>query len=818
MSDTQFPESSKVVVIGGGIIGCSVAYHLADMGCKDVVVLEQSQLTSGTTWHAAGLMTTYGSMSETSLEMRRYSRELYAQLEEETGQATGFQPVGFIEVASNPDYLEEQLRVSAFNRLHGIDVVEISPSEIKELFPLAETADILAGFYTATDGRINPVDVTMALAKGARMRGVKIIQNTPVTGVLTANGAVTGVCTGKGNIKAEIVVNCAGMWARQLGELAGVRIPNQAAEHYYLITDEVQGIPRNLPILEDPSRHAYYREETGGLMIGLFEPDCAPWRVDGIPEDFSFGEIPPDWDRMAPFLEHAMGRVPVSIETGIRKFFCGPESFTPDLNPIVGEAPELKNYFVAAGLNSVGIITGGGLGRVVAHWILNGTADIDITAMNIDRFHSYQCNPDYRRQRALESLGLVYKCHYPNRSSTTARDAKRSPFHDRLAAQGAYFRDISGWESPGWYAPAGEKPEIDKLSWGRENWFPWWEEEHRACREGVIAMDMTFMAKFLVQGRDAGKLLNHVSANEVDDKAGQITYTQWLNHTGKLEADLTVIKFNDEKYMVVASDTAHRHAETWLKRNIGEDQHVFVTDVTAAYGQLNIQGPKSRELLQSLTTADMSNEAFPFRGVREIDIGLARVTCVRITYVGELGYELNIPTEQAAHVYDLIMEKGKEFGLRHAGLKALASLRLEKAYRDYGHDIDNTDDPYEVGLGFAVNLNKEGDFIGKQACVEKKAAAPYAKRLVQVLVKDPEPQMYHGEIVLRNGVPVGDVRAAAYGHTLGGAVGLAMIEGDTVNKAYLDEGEWEVEIAGNTYPAEVSFRPLYDPGMERIRA
>ena len=818
MSDSKFPESSRVVIIGGGIIGCSVAYHLADMGCKDVVLLEQSQLTSGTTWHAAGLMTTYGSLSETSLEMRKYSRELYASLEQETGQATGFQAVGFIEVASNPDYLEEQLRVSAFNRLHGIDVVEISPAEIKELFPLAETGDILAGFYTATDGRINPVDVTMALAKGARLRGVKIIQNTAVTGVLASQGTVTGVCTEKGNIKAEIVVNCAGMWARQLGELAGVHIPNQAAEHYYLITDDVEGIPRDLPILEDPSRHAYYREETGGLMIGLFEPDCAPWRVAGIPDDFSFGEIPPDWDRMAPFLERAMGRVPVSIETGIRKFFCGPESFTPDLNPIVGEAPELRNYFVAAGLNSVGIITGGGLGRVLAHWILNGTADIDITAMNIDRFHPYQCNPDYRRQRALESLGLVYKCHYPNRSLRTARGAKKSPFHDRLAAQGAYFRDVSGWESPGWYAPPGHKPEIDKLSWGRENWFGWWEQEHRACREGVIAMDMTFMAKFLVQGRDAGKLLNYVSANEVDGKAGQITYTQWLNHTGRLEADLTVIKFNDEKYMVVATDTAHRHAETWLKRNIGKDQHVFVTDVTAAYGQLNIQGPRSRELMQSLTTADMSNEAFPFRAVREIDIGLARVTCVRITYVGELGYELNIPTEQAAHVYDLVMEKGKEFGLRHAGLKALASLRLEKAYRDYGHDIDNTDDPYEVGLGFAVNLNKECDFIGKQACLKKKAEAPYSKRLVQVLVKDPEPQMYHAEIMLRDGVPVGDVRAASYGHTLGGAVGLAMVEGEVVNQAYLDEGKWEVEIAGKTYPAVVSFRPLYDPGMERVRA
>jgi 4-methylaminobutanoate oxidase (formaldehyde-forming) len=807
-----------VVIVGGGIIGCSVAYHLADMGCKDVVLLEQSQLTAGTTWHAAGLMTTYGSTSETSIQMRRYSRELYAGLEAETGQATGFKAVGFIEVASSPDRLEEQRRVAAFNRFHGIDVVEISPGEVKELFPLARVDDILAGFYTATDGRINPVDVTMALAKGARNRGVRIIQNTPVKGVLSQRGAVIGVRTDKGDINAEIVVNCAGMWARQLGEMSGVVIPNQAAEHYYLITDDVDGATRDLPILEDPSCHGYYREETGGLMIGLFEPDCAPWRVAGIPQDFSFGEIPPDWDRMSPFLERAMSRVPVSMEVGIRKFFCGPESFTPDLNPIVGEAPELKNYWVAAGLNSVGIITGGGLGRVVAHWILNGTADVDVTGMNIDRFQSYQCNPDYRRQRALESLGMVYRCHYPTRSPQTARGAKKSPFHDRLAALGAYFRDVSGWESPDWYAPEGHEPKVDKLSWSRQNWFPWWAEEHRACREGVIAMDMTFMAKFLVQGRDAGEFLNYVSANDVNGEPGMITYTQWLNHAGKLEADLTVIKFNDEKYMVVATDTAHRHTEAWLKRNISDGQHVFVTDVTAAYGQLNIQGPRSRELLQSLTTADMSNEAFPFRGVREIDIGLARVTCVRITYLGELGYELNIPAEQATHVFDLIAAKGREFGLRFAGLKALASLRMEKGYRDYGHDIDNTDDPYEVGLGFAVHLDKPGDFIGKQACVKKKSEAPYSKRLVQLLVRDPEPLMHHAEIVYRDGKAVGEVRSASYGHTLGGAVGLAMVEGEAVNQAWLDAGRWEVDIAGKIYPAVVSFRPMYDPAMERVRA
>lgn len=815
---SQLPESARVVVIGGGVIGTSIAYHLAHMGWKDVVLLERDKLTSGTTWHSAGLMVTFGSTSETSTELRKYTRDLYARLEAETGQDTGFKPCGFIEVACDKDRLEEYRRVSAFNRLCGVDVHEISPNQVKELFPLAKTDDILAGFYVKEDGRVNPVDVTMALGKGARMQGARIMEDVTVTGILQKNGKVTGVKTLQGDIKCEYVVNCAGMWARQLGDLCGVNIPNQAAEHYYLITEYIPDLPKNLPVLEDPSSYGYFREEVGGLMIGLFEPICAPWKLEGVPQDFSFAEIPPDWDRMAPYLEKAMSRVPISMKTGIQKFFCGPESFTPDLRPVMGESPEVKNYFVAAGLNSIGILTGGGIGRMMAHWIINGTADMDITGMNIDRLQTYQNNIEYRRERTAESLGMVYRCHYPTMSLQTARGAKKSPFHDRLAAAGAYFKDVSGWESPDWYAPSGHKPEVEKLSWGRMNWFPYWEAEHHATREGVILMDMSFMCKFMVQGKDAGKALNHISGNNVDGKAGMITYTQWMNHTGKLEADLTVTKLNDEKFFVVVTDTQLRHAETWMKRNFPEGSHAIVTDVTSGYGQLNIQGPKSRELLQSLTTADLSNEAFPFRTAREIDIGYARVLLVRITYLGELGYELYIPAEQATHVYDRLIEAGKNFGLRHAGLKALASLRMEKGYRDYGHDIDNTDNPFETGLSFALDFNKPGGFIGKEALLKYKGA-PLNRRMVQVLVKDPEPLMYHAEIVHRNGKPVGYIRAASYGHTLGGAVGLAMVEAnEPITPDYINTGKWEVDIAGKMYPAVASLRPMFDPDMKKIKA
>ncbi len=826
VSARGLPTHARVVVIGGGVIGCSVAYHLAHMGCRDVVLLERHQLTAGTTWHSAGLMVTFGSTSETSTEFRKYSRDLYARLEAETGQATGFKPVGFIECATDEGRLEEYRRVSAFNRYCGIDVHEISAREVAELFPLARTDDILSAFYVREDGRVDPVDVTMALAKGARLQGATLIEGVEVCGVITRQGAVHGVATSHGDISCDMVINCAGAWGREVAATAGVSVPLQAAEHYYLLTEEIAGVSKSLPVLEDPASYGYFREEGGGLMIGLFEPLCAPWKIEGMPNDFSFGEIAPDWERVGGYIETAMQRVPITLTTGVRKLFCGPESFTPDLRPCLGEAPELKNYFVAAGLNSIGILTGGGVGRAMAHWMLNGRPDCDMTGFHVDRLHPYQGNPDYRRTRTVESLGLVYQTHYPNRSMATARGAKRSPIHERLVTAGAWFKDVSGWEGADWYSADGSTPTPDPLTYGKPRSWPNWKAEHEACRNGVILMDMSFMSKFLVQGPDAGRVLNYLSTNNVDDAVGRTTYTQWLNDAGTIEADLTVTKLpvgfgggtDEHAFLVVASDTAHRHVLTWIKRHPLADAVCIPTDVTSAFAQINIQGPRSRMLLQRLTSTDLSHEAFPFRTAREVDIGFARVLLIRITYLGELGYELFIPSEQAVHVYDALIEAGRDLGLRHAGLKALSSLRMEKAYRDFGHDIDNTDHLLEVGLGFTADFDKPGGFAGKDAVLNKRAAG-LGKRLVQVLVNDPDALMYHAEVVYRDSKPMGYVRAASYGHTLGGAVGLAMIEraGEPIDAAWLAGGSWQVDIAGTRVPATVSLRPMYDPGNGRIK-
>ena len=813
------PQHARVVIVGGGVIGTSTAYHLALMGWTDIVLLERHQLTAGTTWHAAGLMVTYGSTSETSTEIRKYTRDLYGRLEAETGQATGFMPIGFIEVASDRDRLEEFRRVAAFNRYCGVDVQEISPREVQQLFPLARVDDIEAGFYVKEDGRVNPVDVTMALGKGARMRGVKIFEGVPATGVLQKNGRVTGVSTPFGDIQTDYVVNCAGLWARELGAQSGVAISNQAAEHYYLITEAIKDLPQNMPVLEDPSSYGYYRQEGGGLMVGLFEPVCAPWKIEGAPTDTPYLDLEPDWERMGPYLETAMARVPITSQVGMKKFFCGPESFTPDLKPIVGEAPELRGYFVAAGLNSIGILTGGGLGRVMAHWIINGLPDVDVTGMNIDRVLPYQANPEYRRARTVESLGMVYKCHYPTHTLKSARDARRSPFHDRLAAQGAYFIEASGWESPAWFAGAGQTPDPGPDTWARPGWWSHWAAEHKAARENVIVMDMSFMGKFLVQGRDAGRCLNRISANDVDGAAGMITYTQWLNPAGRLEADLTVTKLADDRFFVVVTDTMVRHAETWMKRNIPDDAHAVVTDVTSGYAQLNVQGPRSRDLLQSLTSVDLVERGVPVprRASRSTSATRACSAPASPTWANSATSFSSRPTRPCTST-TRSWPPVRSSGWCTPACARSAACAWRRATATTATTWTTPTTRTRPASASRSTSRSPTASSARRPLLERKAKGPLQRRLVSVLVRDPAPQMFHAEIVLRDGRPVGYVRAASYGHTLGGAVGLAFLEPkQTVDEAFLTSGTWEVEIAGTRYPATVSGRPLYDPKGERTK-
>ncbi len=812
-----FPTRAQVVIIGGGVIGCSVAYHLTKLGWQDVVLLEKSELTSGTTWHAAGLVVSGTFSSETMINMAKYTRDLYENLETETGLSTGFEPVGYLELATNREWLEGLRRVAGYARTFGHTVEEISPAEVQRMWPLFDTSDVIAGFFCPDDGRTNPVDTTMSLAKGARMGGARIFEGTRVTGILQKRGRVSGVATDKGQIEAEVVVNCAGMWARQLGMLAGVNIPLHASEHYYLITGPIEGIRHDLPIVEDPLRYAYFREETGGLMIGLFEPVAGPWGMEGIPDGFSFGEIQPDWDRLLPYLENAMGRIPVAKDAGIHKFFCGPESFTPDMGPLMGEAPELKNFYVAAGFNSLGILLGGGAGQIMAQWIVDGYPSVDTSEINIARMQPWQNNPSYLHDRTVEVLGFMYKPGYTNSQFSSARGVRKSPLYDRLAQRGAYFASYAGWEYPDWYAPPGTAPRVE-YTWGRQNWFEYRAAEHKAAREGVVLFDYSVMCKFLVQGRDAESALNRICANNVAVPVGRCVYTQWLNERGTIEADLTVTRLREDAYLVISADGTHTSIKSWLKDHIPPETHATVTDISAAYNILNLQGPKARDLLSRVTHADLSNQAFPYLTAQQIDIGYASLLAMRITYVGELGWELYVPPEFAVHVFDTLMKAGEEVGLKLAGLQALDSLRMEKAYRDYGHDIDNTDTPIEVGLNFAVDYDKPGGFIGREALLRRKECGLPKYRLVQFLLEDPEPLLYYSEPIYRDGVFAGHVMAGSYGHSLGAAVAVGHVNHpDGVTADFVRGGRYEIDVAGVRYPAKASLRPMYDPKGKRVR-
>lgn len=816
----QLPSHAQTVIIGGGSIGCNIAYHLTKLGMRDVVLLERDKLTSGTTWHAAGEIVPAVLGSEWECELYTYGRNLIAGLEAETGQATGFHQPGYIQPADTVERLEEMRRGAAFMARFGIEVHEISPAEAALKFPIGNFSNTIAAFWYPQEGRTNPVDTTMALAKGARSRGARIVEGVSATEILTENGCAVGVRTASGDIRAQHVVIAAGMWSRQIGARAGITLPLQAAEHYYLLTDQIDGVTRDLPLLEDPHSYAYFREEVGGLLVGLFEHDAAPWNISGIPEDFSFGEIEPDWDRVTPHLEKAFKRVPAAQNAGLRKLFCGPESFTPDLSPLVGEAPGLRNCWVAAGLNSLGILNGPGIGMALAHWIVDGHCPVDHTSFNADRFADGSHNtPAFRRARTPELLAKSFGAHFPNESFQTARGLKQSALYDRLRANGAYFVESHGWELPDWFAPSPAEAKIDAYSWGRQNWWVWHAEEHRAAREDVIIMDMSSMSKFIVEGPDALSLLNRISCNEIDVPKGRVVYTAWVNDVGGFEADLTVTRLSENKFLVVVGENSHGHTETWMRRNLGADEFASITDTTHGTVQINVHGPKARALLQKVSEANLSNDAFPFMTARQIDIGFFNVLALRVTYVGELGWELHVSTLHAVQVYDLLIKAGAEFGIRNAGMQTLSSLRLEKAYRDFGIDVDNTDNPIEAGLGFAVCLDKPSGFIGRDALARIKENGVPKTRMLQFLLNDPDPLLFGNEIILRDGLEVGHIQVGAYGHTLGASVGIGFVTLDEpVTSDVVVSSNWQINVAGDLVSARASLRPLFDPKMDRVKS
>jgi 4-methylaminobutanoate oxidase (formaldehyde-forming) len=808
------PTHARVVVVGGGIVGCSVAYHLAKLGWRDVLLLERREISCGTTWHAAGLV---GQLRATHnlTRLATYGGDLYERLEAETGQATGFRRPGSLSVARTAERMHELLRGASMARCFGVDVEVVTPAEAGRRWPLMRTDDLVGALWLPRDGRTNPIDTARALARGARLGGVTIVENTAVTAIHRESGAVAGVATTRGDVVCDVVVNCAGMWARQLGQLAGVAVPLHASEHFYIVTDPMPGVTADLPVLRDTDGGIYVREEVGGLLMGGFEPVAKPWGMAGIPEDFAFSLLPEDWDHFQVLMEAALVRIPALAAAPVRRHVNGPESFTPDGRYLLGEAPECRNFYVGAGFNSVGIASAAGAGKVLAEWIAGGEPPMDLWDIDIRRVAPFQANPRYLRDRTVEMVGVLYAMHWPHWQPETARGVRKSVLHDRLAARGACFGTVMGWERPNWYARPGMDPAY-RYSFGRQNWFPCAAEEHRSVREAVGLFDQSSFAKFRLEGPDATAVLQTLCANDVDVPPGRIVYTAMLNRRGGIECDLTVTRLADDAYLVVTAAAAATHDADWIRRHLGGARAVL-TDVTSAHAVLGVMGPRSRALLGRLTDADLSSAGFPFGASREIWLASAPVRATRITYVGELGWELYVPAEFAPAVHDAIAAAGEDLGLRHAGYHAMDSLRVEKAYRSWGHDLGGEDTPLEAGLEFAVRWNKAVAFTGRDALLAQRER-PLARRLVVFTVDDPAPLLYHDEPIWRDGQLVGRITSGAYGHTLGRAVGMGYVtHADGVTDAFVASGRWELEIACERHRARAHLAPPYDPESLRVR-
>jgi len=821
----DIPAKARAVIIGGGVVGCSIAYHLGKLGWTDVVLLERKQLTCGTTWHAAGLIAQLRA-TQNMTRLAKYSQELYFGLEEETGVATGFKRNGSITVALTDERMEELRRSAAMARAFGVEIDEISPSDIQSRYPGLTVDDAVGGVWLPKDGQADPVNITQALAKGARNYGAKIIQGVKVTDIHQTDGRVTGVMTDQGPIEADYVVNAGGMWAREIGAMAGVAVPLHACEHFYIVTEGIDGLTSNLPVLRVPDECAYYKEDAGKILLGAFEPNSKPWGMDGIPEDFEFDSLPEDFDHFEPILERAVERFPVLAEAGIQTFFNGPESFTPDDRYILGGGPELQNFFVAAGFNAVGIQSAGGAGMVLAEWMDTGNAPMDLWDVDIRRMQPFQANRSYLKSRVSETLGLLYADHFPYRQVETARNVRQSPIHDRLKGEGACFGEVSGWERANWFLPKAErdagKPAEYEYSWKRQNWFDHSADEHNAVRNHVGMFDLSSFGKIRVVGKDAEAVLQRLCGNDVAVPDGKIVYTQFLNEDGHIEADVTVTRLSSDEFLVVTPAATVRRDLHWINGHIPDGAHCFAMDVTVSESVMAVMGPEARDFLQPLIPQSLSNEDFPFGTAQPVEIGHGIARAHRVTYVGELGWELYVSTDMANHVFDTLMARAGDHPLRMCGLHALDSCRIEKAFRHFGHDISNEDHVLEAGLGFAVKEGKPdtrfGGMIGADA-VKAKRNDGLNQRLMQFKLNDAQPLLYHNEAILRDGEIVGYLTSGNYGHHLGGAIGLGYVkcreDGESAESQL--GSEYSIDVAGTIVPAEVSFRPMYDPKSAQVR-
>ncbi|MCX8500487.1 MAG: FAD-dependent oxidoreductase [Alphaproteobacteria bacterium] len=812
---SKLPSHAEIVIVGGGIVGVSIAYHLTKLGRKDVLLLERKKLTSGTTWHAAGLV---GQLRATLnlTRLAQYTAKLYAGLEAETGQATGFKQRGSVALATNRERLEELMRGASMAKTFGLEVHAISPSDIKSKWPLLNTDDVIGGVFLPADGQTNPIDTTMALAKGARSGGAQIFENTEVTGLETDGKKATGVTTALGTIKAETVVLATGLWSRLLGRRHGLVIPNQACEHFYIVTEDFPGLSPDLPVLRDPDNCAYFKEDAGKLLLGAFEPRAKVWGLDSLPKDFEFTELPEDFDQFTPILEAAMRRIPALESVGIRKFFNGPESFTPDVRFLLGEMPELSRLFVAAGFNSTGIQSAGGAGKVLADWIVDGHPPMDLWDVDIRRMNRFQASRAYIGERVTESLGLLYAMHWPYRQPQTARGVRRSPFHDRLAALGACFGETAGWERPHWFGEAGTVP-AESHSWFGDESKPRVAAEHAAVRSGVAAFDISSYGKFMISGAGAEAALNAICANNMTVPPGSIVYSQCLNLRGGIEADVTITRLSHDDFLVLTAAGTTRRDFGFFKSAIAAvDGSVLVSDVTSGWAGLAIMGPRSRELLTRLSGADISTPAFPFATAQEVEIGAAPVQALRVTYVGSLGWELWFPTEFAAYVFDRLTEVGGEFGLRFAGMHAMDSCRLEKAYPLWGKDLGDETTPLEAGLGFAVTLDSGRRFVGRDALLKQREVG-IGVRLTQFGLQDAHRLLYKDEPIWLGERIVGRLSSGNYGHHLGHAVGLGLVTlGAGLTEANLTDHSYHIEIAGEKFAATAHLSALYDPDSREI--